>query len=125
VVLAHRSAEIDEFVDIVHDAGFPHDAQPNDRTAQGSDGEAVGVGGAKYMIRRSAPSAALDKFNDDGRISWNIFAQIENYGLNPRPGRTTGIVVNDFYGLALIKRSLGKNRVRSQTELQQDGDKQH
>ena len=96
VVLAHGSSQIDKFIDIVHDAGFPHDVQPNDRAAQGSDGKTVGVDGAEHMICRSAPSSALDKFEDDGRISRDIFAQIGNDGFGAHPGGTAGIVINDF-----------------------------
>jgi hypothetical protein len=58
------------------------------------------------MIRRSASSASFDELDDDGRISWNIFAQIRNYGFNAQPGSSTWIVIDDSQCLALIERSL-------------------
>ena len=67
---------------------------------------AVGVNRAEHLIRRSASSSAFDKFDDDGRITRDIFAQIRNYGFNAHPGSATGIVINDSQCLALIERSL-------------------
>jgi hypothetical protein len=58
------------------------------------------------MIRRSASSSAFDKFDDDGRISRDIFAQIRNYGFNAQAGSATRIVINDPQCLSVIERSL-------------------
>src|SRR5262245_34848526 len=106
MILAHWGAEINEFVDVIHDAGFSHDVQPNDRTAQGSHGKTVRVDGAKHMICRSAPSSTLDEFNNDGRISRDVFAQIRNHSFNPHARSSAGIIVDNLHCLALIERSL-------------------
>lgn len=100
------------------------DAQPDGRAAQRSEGEAVGPGRAEHLIRRSASAAAFDKFDDDGRIARDIFAQIGDDGFNACPGRAAGIVVDDPHRLALIEWSLGKNQARRKSEPQQHGDQE-
>jgi len=48
VVLAHGSAEIDEFVDVVHDAGFRQKAEPGERA--GPNSMAIKSSGRGYLI---------------------------------------------------------------------------
>jgi hypothetical protein len=49
---------------------------PNDRTAQGSHGEPVGLRRTVRMVHRPSPSSTIDEFDDNSRISRNIFAQV-------------------------------------------------
>ena len=74
VVLAHRRAEVDEFIDVVHDPSLFHDLQADDRTAEGADGQAVRLGVLKNLIGRPAPAAAFDKLDNQSRITRNILA---------------------------------------------------
>src|SRR5262245_46171151 len=125
MILAHRSTEINEFVDVIHDAGFPHDVQPNDRTAQGSTGKTVRVDGAKNMICCSAPSSTLDEFDNDSRISRDVFAQIRNHSFNPHAGSSAGIIVDNLQCLALVERSLRKSRDRQKCQVREYRNKEY
>src|SRR5215468_9311461 len=64
------------------------------------------------MICRSATSSTFDEFDNDGRISRNVFAQIRNHSFNPHARSSPGIIVDKLQCLALIERSLRKSRDR-------------
>jgi hypothetical protein len=68
-------AQLDKFVDIVHDAAFAHDLQPDDAAAERADGQAIGLGVAKQIIGALTPAAAVHVFDDDGGITGDMFAQ--------------------------------------------------
>src|SRR5262245_26249090 len=71
------------------------------------------------MICRSATSSTFDEFDNDGRISRNVFAQIRNHSFNPHARSSAGIIVDNLQCLALIERSLRKSGDRQNRQVRE------
>ena len=104
---AFRRSEIDELIDVVHNAGFTHDLQRYDAAAQRSQGKTVRASIAVYVIRRFPSTAAVHELKDDRRIAGDVLAQEWNQRPNAKISRSARGPSDDyFHCLPLIERSL-------------------
>ena len=67
-------AEINKFIDLVHDAAFTHELQRQHAAAHGADGQAVGARATKHIIACFTPAAAFHIFRQHRRISRYMLA---------------------------------------------------
>ena len=110
---AFRGAEIDKFIDVVHDAGLAHNLQRDETATERAYSETVWACIAVHVIGRFPSTATVHELQKDRGVAWDVFAQKGNQRSNAEISRATRCASDDhFHRFSLIERSLPERRKR-------------